>query len=205
MKNIKVVVFDLYNTLVEIKEPNNFFLNLYRSSHNGFGLDISAYTYLLMTKELDNLFELLPSEFKELYTERKEELEKELNSVVIYKEVYNVLEELSKNYRLFLISNLASPYKKPIFDNNLNKYFDDMIFSCDYGCLKPEQKIFKEVETLTANTPDEILMVGDSYKSDIVGAKQMAWNYLKVNRKSEVKEVFEISDLGEITSQIGIK
>ena len=80
-----------------------------------------------------------------------------------------------------------------------------MIFSCDYGCLKPEQKIFKEVEKLTGNAPEEILMVGDSYKSDIVGAKQMVWNYLKVNRKSEVKEVFEISNLEEIISQIAMK
>ncbi|MBT29586.1 MAG: hypothetical protein CMO01_07975 [Thalassobius sp.] len=205
MKGVKVVVFDLYNTLLEIKESNNFFLNLYRSSSNGFSLDISTYTYLVMTKELDKLFELLPSEFKELYIERKEDLEREINSVEVYQEVYNVLEELSKNYRLFLISNLATPYKKPVFDKHLNSYFDEMIFSCDYGCLKPEQKIFKEVEKLTGNAPEEILMVGDSYKSDIVGAKQMVWNYLKVNRKSEVKEVFEISNLEEIISQIAMK
>ena len=77
-----------------------------------------------------------------------------------------------------------------------------MIFSCDYGILKPNQEIFKEVERLTKNKANEILMVGDSFKSDIVGTHTMGWNYLKINRYVPLSKEYEIKDLSEIKTHI---
>lgn len=120
MTNIKIIVFDLYNTLIEIKESNHFFFKLYKTSQNGFDLDLSSYFKLVMKNDINELKNILPIEFSKLYNEKKNDLEKELNSIIIYEEVFNVLEDLKKNFRIFLISNLASPYKKPVFLNNLD-------------------------------------------------------------------------------------
>ncbi len=156
MNNTKTIVFDLYNTLIEIKESNHFFLKLFKNSENGFGIDVSTYLQFVMKNDLNELRNILPYEFSSLYDENFPDLELELNSVVVYNEVFKVLENLKKDYRIFLISNLASPYKEPFYSNNLDKYFEKMIFSCDYGFLKPDKEVFNEIEKSTGNKPDEI-------------------------------------------------
>lgn len=68
--------------------------------------------------------------------------------------------------------------------------------------LKPDKEIFNEIEKFTENKPNEILMVGDSFKSDIVGAKNMKWNYLKINRYTSISNKYEIKDLNGIRKHI---
>ena len=198
MKKTKIIVFDLYNTLVEIKKPSKFFLTLFKASKTSFNLDISSYLNLVMTKGVEELKQILPSDFKELYAKNETLLKKELESVIVYDEVFQVLSNLQKHFRLFLISNLASPYKKPVFDTDLHLFFEQMIFSCDVGILKPNISIFKKVETITKAKPNEILMIGDSFKSDIKGAENREWNYLQINRVKKSSKKYSIRDLREV-------
>ncbi|CAL2083228.1 conserved protein of unknown function [Tenacibaculum sp. 190524A02b] len=202
MDNIKTVVFDLYNTLVEIKKTNRFFVKLFKTSQDGFGMNLSSYLQLIMKKDIEQLKNILPNEFSRLYDERLNDLMEELDSIVVYTEVIDVLQSLKDDFRIFMISNLASPYRKPVFSNNLDQYFEEMIFSCDVGFLKPNKEIFKEIEKITGNKPNEILMIGDSFKSDIIGAKNMGWNYLKINRNNIVLKDYEIKSLTEIRKYI---
>ncbi|BDD08071.1 haloacid dehalogenase [Fulvitalea axinellae] len=202
MNNIKTIVFDLYNTLIEIKKSNRFFLKLFEFSQDGFGMDTSLYLQLVMKNDVEELRNILPAEFSNLYDERLTELKEELDSITVYTEVIGVLQNLKQDFRIFMISNLASPYKEPVFSKNLDQYFEKMIFSCDYGFLKPDKEIFKEVETITENSPDEILMIGDSFKSDIIGAKNMGWRYLKINRKTPISKDYEIKSLDEIKTHV---
>ncbi len=210
MNNIKTIVFDLYNTLIEIKKSNHFFLKLFKSSQDGFGMNVSSYLQLVMKNNVEELRSLLPTEFSCLYDENLGDLKNELESIIIiiiiiiYKWVTDVLQDLKQDFRIFLISNLASPYKKPVFSYNLDQYFEKMIFSCDYGFLKPENKIFKEIEKITDDKPNEILMIGDSFKSDIIGARNMKWNYLKINHNIPVFKNYEIKDLNEIRTHIAM-
>ncbi|WP_394749279.1 HAD family hydrolase [Spongiimicrobium salis] len=202
MSTIKTIVFDLYHTLIEIKESNHFFLRLFKDSQNGFGMDVSSYLQLIMKTKLNDLSTILPPEFNILFHKNLKHLEEELNSIIVYTEVFNVLQDLNKEFRIFLVSNLACPYKAPVFHHNLDQYFEKMIFSSDVGYLKPDRRIFSEVEKLTANMPKEILMIGDSFKSDIVGAKNMGWNYLRVNRFTSISKDYEIKDLNLIRKHI---
>ncbi len=198
MKNIKVIVFDLYNTLVEIRNNNKFFLQLYKESLNGFNIDISLYLELVMTKNERELLEVLPDEFSELFRKYEHILNDELNSIFVYNEVLNSLQGLQKKYRLFLISNLAFPYKKPVYNLGLNSYFEAMIFSCDFGHIKPDEKIFLEIEKRTKVQPEEVLIIGDSLKSDIKGAKKMGWESIQIGRKANSNNLNVIKDLKEL-------
>ncbi|TCI85829.1 HAD family hydrolase [Tenacibaculum sp. M341] len=197
MKHTKVIVFDLYNTLVEIQKPTKFFLKLFKESRNGFNMDISSYLNLVMTKSVKELIRILPLEFEELYVENFSALTTEIASVEVYKEVLEVLSILSKDFELYLLSNLAEPYKKPVLATDLHLFFDHMIFSCDFGALKPSRTIFKEVEKISGKHSKEILMIGDSYKADIIGAQSMGWNTLMINRKKS-NEDFDIQNLHEL-------
>ncbi|WP_299713133.1 HAD family hydrolase [uncultured Tenacibaculum sp.] len=198
MKNIKVIVFDLYNTLVEIRNNNKFFLQLYKESLNGFNIDISLYLELVMTKNEEELFEVLPDEFYELFRKYEYVLNEEVNSIFIYDEVLNSLQELQKKHRLFLISNLAFPYKKPAYNLGLYSYFETMIFSCDFGHMKPDEKIFREIEKRTKVESEEVLMIGDSLKSDIKGAEKMGWKSIQIDRKTNSNNLKAIKDLTQL-------
>lgn len=196
----EVIVFDLYNTLVKIEKNKHFFHFLYRISNQGFDLSTKAYKDLLLTKPLHEVIDLLPKDFESLLDTCKDKLEEELNSIFLFKNVKFVLEQLAQDYRVFLISNLASPYKKPFFDLGLDKYFENYIFSCDVGLVKPQKEIFQIIENNSGQKGSQILMIGDSEKSDIAGAKSMNWNYLKVCRNQSIKSNYEINDLSEIFS-----
>lgn len=198
MKNIKVIVFDLYNTLVQIRDSKHFFLKLYKLSKNGFGLKCSEYLTLIMTKEVSELFEILPNEFKDVYVLNKPLLDQELNSVEVYNDVHFVLKDLSKSYRLVLVSNLASPYKIPVYKLGLDAYFEYMLFSCKFGALKPDKVMFRDVEKVMGVKASEILMVGDSFKADILGARNVGWNTLQLKRLNSKIEYREIDCLNRI-------
>lgn len=198
----KIIVFDLYNTLVETVRNEHFFLQLYKMSDNGFGLNLLDYTHLVMKNDIQKLLTILPNDFKLLYDANKHNLEKEIASVQLFEETLPVLKELKKRYPIYLISNLASPYKKPLYNLEIDSYFTKTIFSSDCGLLKPEKEIFRIVEAETGCSKTEIVMIGDSQKSDIVGAKALGWNYLKVNRKRKELKEYEIASLLEIKERV---
>lgn len=194
----KIIVFDLYNTLIKIEKNHHFFLHLYKLSKDGFGLSIKVYKELLLTQSLDRIIETLPTNFENLLREKQELLEKELQSTILFEGTKSILEKLAEKYSLFLISNLASPYKKPFFDLGLVQYFEEVIFSCEVGLIKPQIEIFQIIEEKTKEK--EILMIGDSEKDDIAGAKAMNWHYLRIDRSQENPEPYVIADLSELNS-----
>ena len=194
----KVLVFDLYSTLIHIKTPRRFFVNIYKQSSNGFGVEFAQYMDMVMTKDLKLLFDMFPEEFYTLYQEHQSALEKELASVSVYHEVHKILEKLKEHYDLYLISNLATPYKQPFYDNRLQTYFKQSFFSCNLGITKPDPKIFKLVEDQVACKAHEILMIGDSLKSDIEGAKSMDWSFLRIDRSEESYGTDSLKNLKEL-------
>lgn len=200
--NIEVIVFDLYNTLIEIKQKRNLFTKLFRKCQLQIELPFEEYINLILTREIEGLTKELPHPFFEEYTFLLPELEEEMNSIILFPETKSVIENLASKYKLYLISNLASPYKQPFFDLNLSNWFEEAIFSCDYGIRKPNREIFKYVEEFSGKSRKQILMVGDSLNSDIRGAKQLGWNYLRVDRKTLNRKTWEIKSLREIEKQL---
>lgn len=199
---VKVIVFDLYNTLIETGHSQNFFKDIYKRSEDGFGLTFGAYHELLLTRNLEALFKILPKEFSQLCENYKAELDQQMATVSLYPETKAVLEELSRHYELYLISNAASPYKTNFFALGLEVYFKAYIFSCDVACLKPDPAIFKIVEERSGCRGDEILMVGDSKIADIRGAKRRKWQSLRVDRKKRNLSKGEISHLRALFNRL---
>lgn len=194
----KVIVFDLYNTLIAIQSNTQFFYRLYQESSNGFGIDRLAYKHLLLTKPIQVIKEQLGKAFQELYTNKQSELTHELNSIVLFDESTSVLQELTKHHQLFLISNLAEPYAQAFYRLGLHTYFTEVFFSFEHGFIKPQTEIFQLVEKSTNTSGKNILMVGDSQRSDIEGAQKMGWESLRINRKSVELKNSEIGDLTEL-------
>ena len=116
-----------------------------------------------------------------------------------------LLEELYKDYRLYIISNgNANVQHRRIADSDIAKYFRDIFISEEIGCDKPDRDFF---ERSFARIPDfkreESIVVGDSLTSDIRGGKNAGVRTVwfnpkgKENRSDAVPD-FEIRELREL-------
>jgi len=84
------------------------------------------------------------------------------------------LRNLHETHRLGLVSNIWA--KKDLFLAEFDRVgvtelFETIVFSSDYGCLKPSPILFaKAIESFDVDR-SKIVFVGDSLKRDIAGAK----------------------------------
>ena len=81
-----------------------------------------------------------------------------------------------------MISNLATPYKKPFYTLGLSKYFDVEIFSCDCGLKKPDEAIYRLALKQLDSVPEKTLMIGDTYKADVIGPQAIGIQGILLNR-----------------------
>ncbi len=82
-------------------------------------------------------------------------------------EAAEVLEVLSKRYPMVLVSNFYGNIEAVLSDFGLKKYFPTIIESAVVGVRKPDPAIFKMGVDALGLRPEEVLVVGDSYKKDI--------------------------------------
>lgn len=99
------------------------------------------------------------------------------------------LVELSKDYEIVLATNAEdsniSDIREALDRVNLGKYFTQ-IFSChDLRVKKPDVVFFYKIQESLGCKPSDIIMVGDNYLQDILGAKQAGWitTWFNVNKR----------------------
>lgn len=103
-------------------------------------------------------------------------------------EAMPVLEELSKHYRLVLVSNFYGNVETVLKDFGLDKYFPKIIESAVVGVRKPDPKIFMlGVEALGCK-PAETVVVGDSYRKDIEPAEKIGCQTIWIKGKGWTDE-----------------
>jgi 2-haloacid dehalogenase len=97
----------------------------------------------------------------------------------------DLLKTLSKNYRLYLVSNgTATVQKGRIGSSDIEQYFERIFISEIVGCNKPDVRFF---EACFKEIPDfkksETIIIGDSLSSDIQGGKNAGIYTLWFNPK----------------------
>ena len=83
-----------------------------------------------------------------------------------------MVKTLAAYYPLTIVSNgfVESQYLK-MRKSGLEPYFTHVVLSEEVGAQKPNPKIFEEALHINAISAAEALMIGDSYTSDVQGAK----------------------------------
>ncbi|MEM2987043.1 MAG: HAD family hydrolase [Nitrososphaerota archaeon] len=116
----------------------------------------------------------------------------DLESIMLFPEVKEVLNFLKNNkYKIGLISNTVSDWfvKETLKKLKIEKFFDCIITSAQIGIRKPRLEIFeKALKELNANK-SQTVMIGDSLKSDILGAKRLGIKAIYVNRWKNNKNI----------------
>ena len=120
-----------------------------------------------------------------------------------------MLEELHKNYRLYIASNgLVKIQESRLKLANIEHYFSDVFTSQRNGASKPNLEFF---EYCFARIPDfkreETIIVGDSLTSDIkgginAGLRTVWFNKYKMKNTTDIRPDFEFTTLGEVKNFI---
>ncbi len=88
-------------------------------------------------------------------------------------EAAKTLAILSKKYPLVLVSNFYGNLQSVIKDFDIYQYFTTVIESSIVGVRKPDPEIFRLALQELAIPASEAMIVGDSYKNDMIPARQL--------------------------------
>jgi putative hydrolase of the HAD superfamily len=96
------------------------------------------------------------------------------NRLQLYPEVLDVLNDLRLRYNLAAISDAQSAWCLPEMRAvGIDRYFDPIIVSGDFGYRKPDPRLFTAALTALRLTADNVLFVGNDMFRDVYGAKQL--------------------------------
>ena len=116
----------------------------------------------------------------------------------------DILEYLYPRYTLLLATNgLSVVQRGRLTKSGLSGYFSSLIISEEIGVSKPNSAFFETGLDKYSYEKDEVLMIGDSLKSDIAGGInfgiQSCWfNPKKQENETAHQPTFEISHLMEL-------
>ena len=214
MPRIRAVIFDYYNTLIDIKTDEDKsevfrFLSLYLQY---YGLHMNEQT---LKAALDHE--------KKRYLKTKDEAYPEVDLEVVFSNILEkeginnpfgaesccklfrllsrerfqlfpdsipVLKEIKRSgYAMAVVSDAQKVFCLEEGEMlGLNQYFDHIVLSTQFGFRKPDRRLFAIACDLLDVAPDRAVYIGDDPKKDIKGAQQAGMSAILVNRNSQSLE-----------------
>ncbi len=115
----------------------------------------------------------------------------------------NLLDYLKPKYRLHILTNGFSEIQKDkLINSGIEHYFEHLITSEATGKLKPHPAIFTQALKTTGSLAHKSFMIGDNFKTDILGAKNVGMNaiHFDPNEENDVdsKIIPKVKHLSEI-------
>lgn len=181
-----VIIFDFYDTLVQIQEETDPYSKCY-FQYLSNKIPEDEYRRLVLTRPFSTFFDI--AHFFGIQAdgmlELEAALEKEIESIELFPEVVPVLETLSKRHKLYLFSNLATPYIQPFYALGIDRWIDQPFFSCEIGHIKPDRRAYEYIIKSISHDPSDMIMVGDSSQSDYLGPIAAGLSAIWLNRVEE--------------------
>lgn len=115
-----------------------------------------------------------------------------------------LLEYLRPRYNMYILSNgFKELQSRKMQTAGIDKYFDALILSEDIGVNKPDSRLYEYAMQKTASKPEESLMIGDMFDTDIVGAANFGIDSIYFNPKGKTGHPF--TPTYEVTRLLEIK
>jgi putative hydrolase of the HAD superfamily len=170
----KAIIFDLYDTLIYC--PRESKKKPYKRFFSDIGLtkqEMGQWVDRIMTNNFETFEDIKNTINPEMdldLTSYQNDLQDEIMSTRLFDDTLKTLERLKAKYRIFCLSNLATPYKTCYFELGLNDLIEKPFFSCDLGDRKPNTSFFNMVVEYAQLGPKEFIMIGDNPQHDYQGA-----------------------------------
>lgn len=198
---IKAVCFDLFFTLItpEYGKINNEFdlLGISREEWERYAEEPSLYRERALgtvdseIEIIDKIaaitpFEISAAQRQKVLEARRERMRAALQNVS--DDITGVLEILKKKeIQIGLISNADRIDCRYWKESKLFPFFDEAVFSCDVGLLKPDIHIYELAMQRLGVPPEICLFVGDGGSDELYGAKS-------AGMKTVFSEALEVKD-----------
>jgi len=219
---IKVVLFDLYLTLVDLSKVDEEEINRISFQiikREGFNIEYEKFKQVLTEVynkwrnfRYENLIEVNPRVWwsetliKLNIRPRMKLIEEILNSrhqyfrskLEVYPDALQCLQRLRDlGLTLGLVSNSSDSgfVRDDIRFLGLDKFFDLIIISADLGLRKPTLTLFKEILGILSVKPNEVIFVGDDLVADINGAKSAGMYTVYIDRMKKDNPINIKADL----------
>lgn len=217
--NIKVVLFDLDNTLIDrqsaaVKLMKDIILEdfpegsysdeyrcelldkLYKWDYEGHKpKEFSFGKYIEVTGINDRDWQYYNSMWEKRLKDYTELFAKSIET----------LEYLRGKYRLAMLTNGSVISQQGKLDTiNINEYFEEIVISGTYQIHKPDKRIFQIVLDKLDVQPYEVVYVGDGLVNDVQGALSMGmkaiWQYPypNVDTDEPCQRIYRVEDLKTI-------
>ena len=183
---IKVVSFDLGGTII-----NTYGHSLIVELANAIDVNKNKIVCIIkkyfMTKrmDIDEAVEIISKEL-EIKSQKviKDFIANYCPVTSIYDDVDETLSALKeRGYILIAIANHY--FINGIYEIKPLGYFSQVFYSFDVGMSKPDKEIFLYVEKKMNCSAQNIVHIGDSFVSDIVGPKKVGWNTILIDRTNK--------------------
>ncbi len=93
---------------------------------------------------------------------------------------------MAKGYPLYILSNgFAEVQHRKLDSGGIAHYFKRLILSDEIGITKPDRRLFDYALQQIGAEPSEVLIVGDNYDADILGAINAGWSAIYFNRDNK--------------------
>lgn len=225
MTNIKIILWDIDGTILNFHEAEK---NAIRKCFEIFGLgectDSMLAEYSLINKKYWEMLErneitkpqVLEGRFKEFFTNHQldiscisafnKEYQIRLGDTICFNDnAFQIISDLKGKVRQYAVTNgTKSAQKNKLSKSGLDKILDGVFISDEIGIEKPMKGFFDAVFAEIGNAQkEEVLIVGDSLTSDILGGNNAGilccW-YNPTNKKADVnyRIDYEIDSLNKI-------
>ena len=187
MEEKKVIFFDLFDTLVTADrgELEPFFTReVDRMGDNG-RLPDAISTIHELAKEAPEMLEGTTAEkLAQYYEDRMAMLISNVRP-----DVLEMLQDLkNEGWQLCVISDAARVDIAHWAESPLAQYFDNTIFSCDVGYVKPDPRLY-EIAKQSMGDPSQCIFIGDGGHDELLGAHRAGMATIKAeyikNRRDE--------------------
>lgn len=202
----KVVFLDADDSIFDYTQAEEFALkHAMLAAGHYYDADEHLQLYREINKNLWNKFEkgeitskeLRKRRFVKFSTETGHEFDpEEFSGSYLYflsqstyeiEDAYELLKYLSEKYEIVIITNGLAEVQRARFEKSrLSKFFNHVIISDEVKCKKPDPRIFKiAMEKSSTNEKSEIMMIGDSLTSDILGGNNFGIETCHFNTQNQ--------------------
>ena len=202
LEGIQNIIFDLGDVIINI-HPNNAiqgFRNLF--SHSFAELEQDLEKEKILTKYETG--EITTNDFISFFQTRNKQLREEeiitvWNSMLldIPEERVQLIKKLSKQYRVFLLSNTNEIHLNFINNYVTNQFqlaaidnlFEQAYYSHEMGLRKPNTPIFKTIIEEHQLIPEKTLFIDDT-EEHIIGAKKLNLKTFHLVKPTTINDIF---------------
>jgi putative hydrolase of the HAD superfamily len=196
MNNIKAILFDLDNTILDRTSTFNNFTNSFLKTYfDHLELKQEIFDRIIYLDQdgykdkqelFSELIEELPWKEKPLKTELLDFYSSEyVKNAVLMEHAREIVQHLRKKYKTGLITNGKTLIQYGKIDQlEIRSDFDLIIVSEEAGIKKPDPRIFELALRRLELNPEQCIYIGDHPVNDIEGAAKIGMNtiWMKVNQ-----------------------